>query len=120
LGAYGAHGLAGGLESLGYSEPEIAMRAVDRFAPAVHYQMVHSVALAVIAVLGMVRPSGLLKVAGGAFLVGILLFSGLLYVLTFTDYSWLGALVPVGGVAYILGWVLLAVEGLRRGNRADP
>jgi uncharacterized membrane protein YgdD (TMEM256/DUF423 family) len=114
LGAFGAHGLSDALLSLGFSASEAQSRIAERFEPAVLYHLVHSVGLGVVALAGAMRPSVLLRLAGGAFLAGIVLFSGLLYVLTFQDVPGLGAVVPLGGLAYILGWLALAAAGLVR------
>ena len=110
MGAYGAHGLSEALLARGYSEVESAARIGQRYEPAVLYHLVHSAALAALATLSTGRRL-LVRIAGSAFLTGILLFSGLLYVLTFTDYSRLGAVVPLGGAAYIVGWLALALAG---------
>jgi uncharacterized membrane protein YgdD (TMEM256/DUF423 family) len=116
MGAYGAHGLGDALLALEFTEDQIRTRISDRYQPAVLYHLVHSAALAVVAALSASRPGVLVAIAGTAFVVGILLFSGLLYVLTFADYSGLGAVVPLGGVAYIAGWLALALSGGLRGD----
>ncbi len=104
LGAFGAHALR---ERLG---PQ--MLAV--FETGVRYQLVH--ALALIAVeLARERwsPSPLFPLSGWLFVAGILLFSGSLYLLTLTGARWFGAITPLGGVAFIAGWVCLALAALR-------
>ena len=55
------------------------------------------------------RSGGALSVAGWSFLVGSLIFSGSLYVLSLTGLKWLGAITPIGGVAILVGWAALAV-----------
>jgi len=99
LGAFGAHGLRGRLS------PE--MLAV--FETGVRYQMYHALVLLALAAL-MARGEGrALVVAGWSFTAGILIFSGSLYALALTGVTTLGAITPLGGVAFLIGWVALAV-----------
>lgn len=99
LGAFGAHGLRGRLS------PD--MLAV--FETGVRYHMYHALALLAVAAL-MPRLDGrAIVIAGWSFTVGIVLFSGSLYALAVTGVTTLGAITPLGGVAFILGWVCLAV-----------
>jgi uncharacterized membrane protein YgdD (TMEM256/DUF423 family) len=99
LGAFGAHALRTRLS------PE--MLAV--FETGVRYQIYH--ALAVIATGLIVARSGgwLIVTAGWLFAAGIVLFSGSLYLLAFTGVTVLGAITPIGGVAFLLGWACLAL-----------
>jgi uncharacterized membrane protein YgdD (TMEM256/DUF423 family) len=110
LGAFGAHGLAEALANMGYETDEVARRLAN-FETAVRYQMHHAIALAIVGLLHRERPRKTWHFAAAAFLLGILLFSGLLYVLTFTgpNFRRLGAVVPLGGVSLIVGWLALAV-----------
>ena len=102
FGAFGAHGLRGRLS------PE--MLAV--FETGVRYQMYHAVALLALAAM-MARFDGwLFHLAGWAFVVGIVLFSGSLYALALTGVRVLGAITPLGGVAFIVGWACLAIASL--------
>ncbi len=74
------------------------------------YHMLHSAALLGLAALAAAVPDrrrGLLEAAGGAFLLGLLVFSGLLYAMGLGAPRWLGAVVPLGGLAYMVGWLLL-------------
>jgi uncharacterized membrane protein YgdD (TMEM256/DUF423 family) len=99
LGAFGAHGLRGRLS------PE--MLAV--FETGVRYHMYHALAL-VLTSLVMGRMSGWLVVAGGwCFVAGIVLFSGSLYALAITGVTVLGAITPLGGLAFLAGWACLAL-----------
>jgi uncharacterized membrane protein YgdD (TMEM256/DUF423 family) len=99
LGAFGAHGLKGRLS------PD--MLAV--FETAVRYQMYHAVALlGVAAFIGRLEGRAVL-VAGWSFTAGILLFSGSLYALALTGVTILGAVTPIGGVAFLIGWAALAI-----------
>lgn len=102
LGAFGAHGLRGRLS------PE--MLAV--FETGVRYEMYHALALLFLAAL-MPRMDGwLIHAAGWSFTIGIVLFSGSLYLLALTGVRILGAITPLGGVAFILGWAFLAFAAL--------
>jgi uncharacterized membrane protein YgdD (TMEM256/DUF423 family) len=105
LGAFGAHGLRGRL-----SPEDLAI-----FETGVRYQMYHSLALLLVVVLLARDGPGGSPLAGWAFIAGILLFSGSLYVLVFTGARWLGAVTPLGGVAFLVGWALLAWSFLRPG-----
>jgi uncharacterized membrane protein YgdD (TMEM256/DUF423 family) len=110
LGAFGAHGLSEALANMGYEADELARRLAN-YETAVRYQMYHAIALAIVGLLHRERPRRTWHFAAAAFLLGILLFSGLLYVLVFTgpNFRWLGAVVPLGGVSLIIGWLALAV-----------
>ena len=102
LGAFGAHGLRGRLS------PE--MLAV--FETGVRYHMYHALALLLTAAL-MGRIEGRLLVAAGWFFTaGIVLFSGSLYLLAATGITLLGAITPLGGVAFLIGWACLAFAAL--------
>jgi uncharacterized membrane protein YgdD (TMEM256/DUF423 family) len=102
LGAFGAHGLRNRLS------PD--MLAV--FEVGVRYQMYHALALLAVALLAGRVDSRWLPAAGWSFSVGILVFSGSLYVLALTGVTWLGAITPIGGVAFLVGWALLLVASL--------
>ncbi len=106
LGAFGAHGLKQ------YATPAL----LQTFETAVKYQFYHVFALALTSILyGYYPVSGLLT-AGKCFILGMGLFSGSLYMLTFlsigdsNQFKWLGAITPFGGVLLIIGWVLLAIS----------
>jgi uncharacterized membrane protein YgdD (TMEM256/DUF423 family) len=96
LGAFAAHAMKGRFE------PD----ALQTFETGVRYQMYHALALLVCGVLAVHgrRTGG----AAIAFVLGIALFSGSLYALVFLDAKWLGAVTPLGGIAFLLGWLLLA------------
>jgi uncharacterized membrane protein YgdD (TMEM256/DUF423 family) len=93
LGAFGAHGLKGIL-----AENDTA--AI--WEKAVFYQFIHSVMLFVLA-----ERKSVPRVPWWSFLIGIVIFSGSLYVLAVTNIRWLGAITPVGGISFIIGWVCL-------------
>jgi uncharacterized membrane protein YgdD (TMEM256/DUF423 family) len=99
LGAFGAHGLRGRLS------PE--MLAV--FETGVRYHMYHALAILVTAAL-MSRVEGrAIVIAGWSFATGILIFSGSLYALALSGVTILGAITPIGGLAFLIGWVSLAI-----------
>jgi len=101
-GAFGAHGLRN----------LVSERSLEVFQTAVTYQMYHSIALVLVALLSGFRLSRrLLGWAGGFFLAGILLFSGSLYTLVLTDIRWVGPVTPLGGVCFMIGWALLLTAG---------
>jgi uncharacterized membrane protein YgdD (TMEM256/DUF423 family) len=102
LGAFGAHGLRGRLS------PE--MLAV--FETGVRYQMYHALALLALGALGTAIGGRLLTIAGWSFTAGIVLFSGSLYLLALTDIRVLGAITPLGGVAFLVGWACLAIAAI--------
>ncbi len=104
FGAFGAHGLRTRLS------PD--MLAV--FETGARYQMYHALALlAVAAAIGRLGDARPLLVAGWCFTLGIVLFSGSLYALALSGVSGLGAITPIGGLAFLLGWGALVVMGLR-------
>lgn len=106
LGAFGAHGLRARLESSG-------MTSV--YEKAVFYHFIHAIGILLVALLAKtstISPAGMDRV-GWLLLVGIILFSGSLYVLAFTGVRILGAITPLGGIAFIAGWILLVFEVLR-------
>ena len=98
LGAFGAHGLRGIL-----SPEDLVI-----FETGVRYQRYHALALLGVAWAVTQWETVLLEWSGWLFVLGILVFSGSLYILVLTGQRWLGAVTPLGGLALILGWVLLA------------
>jgi len=102
------------LQRQGYAGDDLARR-LDIFETAVRYQMLHAIALVLIGLALDRRDCRSWRFAAWAFLVGILLFSGLLKVLTFAgpEWKWLGAIVPLGGLSMIAGWAALAVGAIR-------
>lgn len=97
LGAFAAHGLEGRRP-----EEDLAI-----FETGARYQMYHALALLAVAWVQTRWPGSATVWAGWLFLVGIVLFSGSLYALVLTGQRWLGAVTPVGGVAFLCGWALL-------------
>jgi len=108
LGAFGAHGLESAVKNWGLDDAEQAKRLAT-WDVAVRYQMYHVLALLAVGLLAIHRPSKGLAVTSIAFTVGVLIFSGCLYVLVLSGVKILGAIVPLGGVAMIVGWVALAI-----------
>lgn len=104
LGAFGAHGLEGKLEP----------KYLETWKTGVTYQMFHATGLLIIGViLGKLPASSLLTTSGWLMFIGIILFSGSLYVLSVTKISILGAITPLGGVAFLAAWVLLIIASVK-------
>ena len=103
LGAFAAHGLKGRLT------PEY----LAVFQTGTHYQLIHALALFGVGLLALHMPGRLVNLAGGAFAVGILLFSGSLYLLTLSGIGKLGMITPFGGVAFLIGWLCLGLAAWR-------
>ena len=105
LGAFGAHGLAKVVEP----------RLLEVWHTGVQYQMYHSLALLAVALLAVsyIKPA-IAKWAGWAFVIGILLFSGSLYAIVLLDVRNLGLITPIGGVFFLIGWVLILVAALKK------
>ena len=104
LGAFAAHGLRSIL-----SAADLAT-----FETGVRYHMYHALALLAAAWAVERWGAGTASLAGWAFVVGIVLFSGSLYVLVLFGQRWLGAVTPIGGLAFIAGWLLFARAALLR------
>ncbi|MGH7774677.1 MAG: DUF423 domain-containing protein [Candidatus Binatia bacterium] len=98
LGAFAAHGLKNRLS------PEM----LNAFEVGVRYQMYHAFALTAVAWASTRWQGSRVTAAGWLFLVGTVIFSGSLYLLSVTGMRWLGAITPIGGAAFLLGWLLLA------------
>ncbi len=103
IGAFGAHGLKGKL-----SEEMLAI-----YKTGVEYHFYHTLALLVIGLVAMHFKSALLTASGWSMLVGIILFSGSLYALSISGIRVLGAITPIGGLFFIVGWVLLATAVIK-------
>ena len=102
FGAFGAHALKGRLDDY----------ALGVFQTAVQYHFYHSLALLAVGMLALSQPqTALLRSSGWLFLMGIVIFSGSLYMLSLTGVRWLGAVTPLGGLAFIAGWACLAATG---------
>lgn len=104
-GAFGAHALSGRIEP----------RLLEVFETAARYQMYHALGLFAVAwMMGQgERAAAAARWAGWCFVAGTLLFAGSLYAMAFTGVRALGAITPLGGVAFIAGWLLLAAAASR-------
>jgi uncharacterized membrane protein YgdD (TMEM256/DUF423 family) len=100
-GAFASHAL----------REKLAERALQIFETGARYQMYHALALIAVAILlgRSEAPQTLLAIAGSAFVLGIAIFSGSLYALSLSGIKWLGAITPLGGVAFLVGWGCLAI-----------
>ncbi len=98
LGAFAAHGLKSKLP------PEM----MNTFEVGVRYHMYHALALLAVAWASTRWPGGSVAAAGWLFIAGTIIFSGSLYLLSLTGIRWLGAITPIGGIAFLLGWLCLA------------
>ncbi|GHH97977.1 DUF423 domain-containing protein [Neobacillus kokaensis] len=104
LGAFGAHGLKDKLDA----------HYLEIWKTGVQYQMFHATGILVIALLlGKAASSSLFSWSGWLMLVGIILFSGSLYVLSLTKIGPLGAITPIGGVCFLAAWILMIVGALK-------
>lgn len=99
LGAFGAHGLADILK---------AHDTVEIWKTASHYHLIHAVVLLVLGLVGGRHAPA--RYGWWAVLVGVLIFSGSLYVLALTGLRWLGAITPVGGLLIMIGWLFIALR----------
>ncbi len=114
FGAFGAHAL----------KPVMTLAQADTFETAVKYQLIHSVSILVIALLYVYQPIKIWKVAGYLHLLGILLFSGSLYLLALkqlfgiSHWTFLGPITPVGGLCFILGWIALFIGSYQITNNS--
>ena len=105
LGAFAAHGLKNRLS------PEM----LEVFDTGVRYHMYHTFAVLIVAAaIGHIGNARLLAMAGWFFFAGILLFSGSLYALALTSVGILGAITPIGGLLFLIGWACLAVFAVAR------
>ncbi|MFZ5623130.1 MAG: DUF423 domain-containing protein [Gemmatimonadota bacterium] len=98
-GAFGAHALRARLSPQDLAIVETAAR----------YQMYHALGLLAVAWVASRAPSGTASAAGWLFVAGIATFSGSLYLLTLTGARWLGAITPIGGLSFMVGWLCLAL-----------
>ncbi len=97
FGAFGAHGLKNVLDQYGHIV----------YDKAVRYQMFHTLALFALGLLQMQLKNVSFKIAGWAFIAGIILFSGSLYALALSGIKILGILTPFGGVSFTIGWIAM-------------
>lgn len=103
LGAFAAHGL----------KSKLSADYLAVFQTGTHYQLIHALALFGVGLLALHAPGRLVNLAGGMFALGILLFSGSLYLLTLSGVSKLGIVTPFGGLAFLGGWLCLGLAAWR-------
>lgn len=96
-GAFGAH----------FLKDRLSAELLNIFETGVRYQMYHALALLFVAWAYTRWPGTFVHLSGWFFIVGIIIFSGSLYLLAFTNLRWFGALTPFGGVAFLIGWLVL-------------
>ena len=104
LGAFAAHAL----------KERLPPDMLNIFEVGVRYHMYHSLALLAVAWTSVQWPQSNASTAGWFFLAGIVIFSGSLYILSVTGMRWLGAITPIGGVAFLIGWLILAWAAWRQ------
>ena len=102
LGAFGAHGLRDRLDP----------SQLSSWQTAVHYQLIHAIALLVVGVWILQSGPAPLRYAGAFFLAGVVLFSGSIYVLILTSTTWLGPVTPLGGLCLMVGWAAMIYAGI--------
>ena len=98
-GAFGAHAL----------QTRLTPAMLAAWHTGVDYQQIHGLGLFAVAWLLAQNAVGVFRVAAGLMFIGILLFSGSLYALALTDIRWLGAITPLGGLAFLGAWLLVAL-----------
>ena len=115
LGAFAAHTL----------KELLSAETVSIFETGVRYQFYHGFALLAAGILYKEFPNRFIRWAGIFFIIGIILFSGSLYLLTYVKgsvmpgYKWLGPITPLGGLSFILGWVFLCIGVLKTNRITD-
>lgn len=103
LGAFAAHGL----------KTRLSSEYLAVFQTGVHYQLIHALALLGVAWLALQFPGRLVTAAGSLFALGIVLFSGSLYLLTLVGIGRFGIVTPIGGAAFLGGWLCLGLAAWR-------
>ncbi|MCZ7646502.1 MAG: DUF423 domain-containing protein [Planctomycetota bacterium] len=104
-GAFGAHGLKSYFAAR--YDPDLAAKMLAAWETGARYQLYHALALLAVAWACTRWPGGSAAAAGWCFVGGTVVFSGSLYVLCLTGHTWLGAVTPLGGAAYLVGWLCL-------------
>ena len=97
FGAFGAHGL----------KSKVSPEDLIIFETGVRYQMYHALGLVLLGLLGMITSFSISQLPALFFVIGIIIFSGTLYLIPLTGIRWLGAITPIGGIAFIAGWFML-------------
>ncbi len=119
MGAFGAHGLQARFQSLGELSGGLTTERLQaNFHTAAQYHMYCALAILAVGLLAATGRGGTgIQTAGWSFLLGSLVFSGSLYILSTTGLRWLGAITPFGGVLMLIGWIALAVAA---GSSSKP
>ncbi|WP_445665268.1 DUF423 domain-containing protein [Fodinibius sp. AD559] len=100
LGAFGAHGL----------KEILTDEMLDIFETGIKYHFYHAIGLLVVGLVAQLIPnSSFLQWSGWLMLAGIIIFSGSLYILSISGIRWIGAITPIGGLCFIVAWILLAL-----------
>lgn len=102
-GAFGVH----------FLRRTVAESALEVWRTAANYQMIHGIGLILVALASDRIAKGAVCLAGGLFVFGTIVFSGSLYALSALGLRWLGAITPIGGLALMMGWGILATAGLQ-------
>ena len=102
-GAFGAHAI----------RERVSAERLDNWKTAADYQLWHALATIASGLIAVRWASGSAAAAGWCFVAGVVVFSGSLYALALTDRRKLGAITPIGGVLFLVGWALLAVAAIR-------
>lgn len=105
IGAFGAHGLETIL---------IENQRVDTFETASKYHFYHAIGLILLGIVERQNSNGSFKISRWLFVLGIMLFSGSLYILSVTNITWLGVITPFGGLSFIIAWVLFLMGASKR------
>jgi uncharacterized membrane protein YgdD (TMEM256/DUF423 family) len=106
LGAFAAHGL----------KSRLTEAMLLTFQTGVQYQFYHSLGLILIVILYRQQPNGLLAWSGAFMLAGIILFSGSLYALALSQIRWFGPITPLGGLCFIVAWIMFVVAVIKNGQ----
>ena len=100
FGAFGSHGL----------KTRISMEDLNIFETAVRYQMYHALGILILGVMGYLLPHETLVIPAWFLIAGVIIFSGSLYLMIFTQERWLGAITPIGGFCLVIGWILFTIN----------
>lgn len=105
-GAFGAHAL----------KSILSPYSLNVYHTAVDYQFIHAIGLILIGILNNQTPSSVHKTVALLLFIGIILFSGSLYLLSFTGIKWLGMITPIGGLCFIVAWFSLGISYLKNSD----
>lgn len=100
IGAFGAHGL----------KAKVSHEDLEIFNTGVNYHMFHALAILLMGAISFYLPHDIISVPAYFMFTGVVIFSGSLYLLVITNLRWLGAITPIGGLCFIIGWFLFAYK----------